>query len=122
MNEKGSIIRLGKQLEAENAAAFDLSTWLPSRQLCQMYHGDYADEFTPSNAVVMAESCTYISFLLAALTMSESEIQRYEESEMWTQCWCGEEHTEADVKPTFAKKFLTPRQIIQKMKETKNGH
>jgi len=82
-----ALIQLGRQLEAETNAAHDLWTWLPSHEVAQKHHGDYASEHQPSNADVIKEAAMYLGHLKhpdVALTP--------EEKEWFTSCPCGESH------------------------------
>jgi len=81
------LIRFGGQLAAENAAAHDLWTWLPSHKAAQKHHGDYAAEHCPSNRNVMFEAALY----LAVLQANPREYTA-EEQEWFTRCPCGEDH------------------------------
>ena len=81
------LIRFGQQLAEENAAAYDLWTWLPSHAIAQTHHGDYATEHCPSNSDVMREAALH----LARLKHPEQPLT-IEEEEWFTRCPCGEEH------------------------------
>lgn len=60
MNLKSEIRILSHQLDVEDEAAFNLWTWLPSYKDAKEKHGDYADEYRPTNADVMKEAAIYI--------------------------------------------------------------
>lgn len=81
------LIQLGQQLAAENDAAHDLWTWLPSYKVAQKHHGDYAYEYRPSNQDVMVEAAKYLAHLTRADTTMTAE-----EQEWFTRCSCGEDH------------------------------
>jgi hypothetical protein len=84
---KIDLIRLGEQLAAENDAAHDLWSWLPSHTIAVKHHGDYGSEHCPSNQDVMKEAAMYLGHLKhpeIALTP--------EEQEWFTRCPCGEDH------------------------------
>jgi hypothetical protein len=83
------LIRFGEQLAAENAAAHDLWTWLPSYKVAQKYHGDYASEHCPSNRDVMHEA----ALCLANASRCNTNMTP-EEEEWFTRCPCGEDHEE----------------------------
>lgn len=87
---KLDLIQLGAQLDAENNAAHDLWTWLPSHTIAQKHHGDYASEHCPSNVNVMREAAMYVGHL----KHPERELTR-EEKEWFTKCPCGETHAGA---------------------------
>jgi hypothetical protein len=82
------LIRFGEQLTAENTAASDLWSWLPSHKVAVKHHGDYAHEHTPSNKDVMHEAALYIAQLLDGSQRDYTE----EEKEWFTRCPCGEDH------------------------------
>lgn len=84
MNIREELISLGKDLEEERNEAFSLWTWLPSYQVAKKYHGDYADEYMPSIADVMKESCLYFASLKYPDSLTEDD-------KLWfTECPCGE--------------------------------
>ena len=81
------LIHFGQQLADENAAAFDLWSWLPSHAIAVKHHGDYASSHCPSNVDVMKEAAMYLGHLKrpeVPLTL--------EEQEWFTSCPCGEDH------------------------------
>ena len=80
------LINLGQQLEAENNAAHDLWTWLPSHKIAEKHHGDYASEHCPSNGDVMKEAAMYLKRPEATLAI--------EKQEWFSRCPCGEDHEE----------------------------
>ncbi len=87
------LIRLGEQLAAENAAAADLWSWLPSHKIAEQHHGDYASEHGPSNQDVMVEAAMYLGHLkhpTIPLTPGEKE--------WFARCPCGEDHEDAPAK------------------------
>jgi hypothetical protein len=88
------LIRLGEQLAAENNAAHDLWTWLPSYKVAQRHHGNYASNHCPSNEDVMTEATLYISLCLLQNTptahTSPAVRARFE------QCPCGDDHERPD--------------------------
>ena len=53
-----------KQRERTSEAAFNLWSWHPERHRLEMYYGDYADEFVPSEEWVMRETTTLVSYLM----------------------------------------------------------
>ncbi len=81
------LIRFGEQLAAENAAAHDLWTWLPSYKVAERHHGDYASEHCPSNRDVMYEAALYLTNTSRCNTEMTTE-----EQEWFTRCPCGEYH------------------------------
>ena len=60
---RSQVTALGRQLDREDNAAFNLWTWLPSFNMAEKYHGDYADEFRPYNDDVMEEAASMIGAL-----------------------------------------------------------
>lgn len=88
MSLKDDFIRLGKQLEDESNAAFNLWTWLPSYKDSQKGHGDYASEFMPSVADIMNEACCFIA---DGLNPSEEKIK---ERGYIYKCTCEEDHSQ----------------------------
>lgn len=81
------IIELGQQLSAENEAAHDLWTWLPSYRIAQKHHRDYASEHRPSNRDVMVEAAMWLANMSQAATTMTPE-----EEEWFKRCPCGEDH------------------------------
>jgi len=86
-NPRRVIQELGKELETEDNAAFDLWTWLPSYRAAKQHHGGYATEFLPSVTDIMREAATYIPLM-------DSDIME----DMMTvvelgKCPCGEDHS-----------------------------
>lgn len=81
------LIRFGEQLAAENTAASDLWSWLPSHKIATKHHGDHAGEHCPSVRDVMTEAAMYLAVL-------QDPPREYtpEEQEWFTRCPCGEEH------------------------------
>ncbi len=87
MKLKLNLIQLGEELAAENNAAADLWSWLPSHAIAEKHHSDYASAYCPSNRDVMTEAAMYLAHLKrpkAPLTP--------EELDWFTRCPCGEEH------------------------------
>lgn len=84
---KRDLIRLGEQLAEENNAAADLWSWLPSHEIAEKHHGDYASEHCPSNRDVLMEAAMY----LARLKRPEAPLS-LEEQRWFTSCPCGEDH------------------------------
>lgn len=82
------LIQLGQQLSAENDAAHDLWTWLPSYRVAQQHHRDQASDHRPSNRDVMVEAAMYL-----ANTNRADTTMTPEEKEWFTRCPCGEDHT-----------------------------
>lgn len=83
------LIRFGQQLADENAAAFDLWSWLPSHKIAEKRHGDYAGEHCPSKRDVMAEAAMYLAHLARPDEPLTAEDQAW-----FTRCPCGEDHLE----------------------------
>lgn len=81
------LIEFGQQLAAENDAAHDLWTWLPSYKVAEKFHGDYAMEHRPSNRDVMIEAAVY----LGRLKYPDAPLS-LEESRRLVECPCGEDH------------------------------
>lgn len=81
------LIQLGQQLAAENEAAHDLWTWLPSYRIAQKHHGDHASAHRPSNRDVMVEAAMY----LANIGRADTTVTPEEEA-WFTRCPCGEDH------------------------------
>ena len=82
-NARSTIQELARQLEAEDNAAFDLWSWLPSHKAAEKAHGDYASEHTPDPADVMKEAAIYIAFLRGR-EIGQAEV------EQWFGCPCQE--------------------------------
>ena len=76
-NLRDGMLELAKELEAEENAAFDLWSWLPSCKLAAKYHGDYYVEHQPCTADIMREACDVFA--------GETE-----KSLLTTTCPCGE--------------------------------
>ncbi len=92
MSLADELINLGAQLAAENDAAYDLWTWLPSCKTAQKHHGSYTAEHAehrPSNRDVMHESAMYLAYLVRA-----DGVMTAEEQEWLARCPCGEPHPE----------------------------
>jgi len=56
MTLRAEIQNLAHEFDAQDNAAFDLWTWLPSHREATKYHGDYASEFMPGIADIMIEA------------------------------------------------------------------
>lgn len=78
------IIRLGEELAAEDNAANDLWTWLPSYEVTQKYHGDYVLSFRQSVEDVLREAAMYFAHLKRPLVAPTEE-----EREWFGRCACG---------------------------------
>jgi hypothetical protein len=63
MSLKHDIVAFARELEATDAEAFSLWTWLPSRKMAEKAHGDYADEFQPTLADLMNEATAVLILL-----------------------------------------------------------
>jgi len=87
------LVNLGQELSDEQDKAHDLWTWLPSYQVAQKNHGDYASEFSPTPKDIMIEASMYISYLKDC-TGPNSANRQYtpEETEWFTKCSCGDDH------------------------------
>lgn len=88
---RSMIIALGYQLSEEDNAAHDLWSWLPSYQVAQKHHGDYAGNHRPSVHDVMIEAALYLGHLKnpgAALAP--------EEREWFERCPCDGDHGDAN--------------------------
>jgi hypothetical protein len=83
---KFDLIRLGEQLAAENNAAADLWTWLPSHAVAVERHGDYASSHCPGIRDVMLEAAMY----LAHLKHPKAPLGP-EEKEWFARCPCDED-------------------------------
>jgi hypothetical protein len=83
MNLRNEIRHLAAVLDAEDNAASDLWSWLPSHRAAVMCHGDYASEFTPSSTDVMVEATMYLSFL-------RDRVMDHAQTTDWFECPCGE--------------------------------
>lgn len=82
------LIRFGQQLAEEDAAAFDLWSWLPSHEVAKKHHGDHAADHRPTNRDVMVEAAMYLAHLKAP----PNEPMTAEEQKWFSQCPCGEDH------------------------------
>jgi hypothetical protein len=82
-NLRYDIQRFAAELDAQDNAAFDLWSWLPSHKAAKKAHGDYADEHTPSAADIMREAAV----VLAAHAGYPPSKEVVEE---WYGCPCGE--------------------------------
>jgi hypothetical protein len=90
MSTRQEIIRLGEQLAAEDNAAHDLWTWLPSHKVAERHHGDYADSVAPAVEDVLKEAAIYIHSLKRIGSTSPEDVA--EEREWFERCPCGEDH------------------------------
>lgn len=84
---KNDLIQLGEQLAAENNAAAQLWTWLPSHAVAVQHHGDYAAAPCPNNHDVMLEAALFLANVRRPDTTPTAE-----ETEWFTSCPCGETH------------------------------
>lgn len=71
---------LTREFDAEDNAAFDLWTWLPSYKAAQQHHEDHAGDFKPSNADVMIEAAQHFAAIKNVNNTTACP------------CPCGEEH------------------------------
>lgn len=78
-----AIQQLARQFEAEDNAAFDLWSWLPSHKAAKKAHGDYADEHRPELADLMKEAAMYFAYL-------KGHEHTQAEIEEWFGCPCKE--------------------------------
>lgn len=78
-----AIQQLARQFEAEDNAASDLWSWLPSHKAAEKAHGDYASEHQPALADLMKEAAMYFSHL-KGYEHTKAEIEE------WFGCPCGE--------------------------------
>jgi len=85
MRLRYEFMELARELEAEDNAACDLWTWLPSYRAAKERHGDYTDEVRPSNADLMIEA----SRMIATQRGYENDISDHQIWE-WFGCPCGE--------------------------------
>lgn len=76
---KDQIRTLAREFDADDAAAYDLWTWLPSYEFAGKCRGDYAIECQPSKAAIMEEAAEVISALKQGKPMPKCET-----------CPCGE--------------------------------
>jgi hypothetical protein len=94
MSLKHEICKFAREIEAQDNAAFDLWTWMPSYKAAQKAHGDYASEHQPSHADLMKETAMFLS-----------ELRGHEhtdaECEEWFGCPCGECEHAKGVRPTL---------------------
>jgi hypothetical protein len=94
MTFRGEMASLLRNLDAEDNAAFDLWTWLPSYKDTQAHHGDYTSEHKPSNADILREAA--LVFSLKKYT-EQAEIDSWwarnkAEADSFFKCQCGKEH------------------------------
>ena len=90
MKEIDMIIQLGKRLDEQKEAAFELWTLLPSYRAAQIGHGDYAGEHAPSVKDIIIEANLFITHGLAPTA------EQYAEAGEYYSCPCGEEHSAAE--------------------------
>lgn len=86
---------LVRRLDADDNAAYELWTWLPSYKVAQKHHGDYASNHQPPAADVMREAA-----MVFALQARPDSVTPAEQAEWFEQCPCGESHTEDGEDPT----------------------
>jgi hypothetical protein len=87
------LIRFAQQLADEDAAAFDMWTWLPSCKVAEKYHGSHSANFRPSNRDVIVEAVLYIAHL-----KHPHEPLTDEQKEWFKRCPCGEDHDDEESK------------------------
>lgn len=75
-----------KDLDAADAAANDLWSWLPSYTVAKRHHGDYVLEVCPSPTDVMNEAATVLALQRSGREPNE------EEKALLESCPCGEGH------------------------------
>lgn len=92
MSLRSDIQSLANEFDAEDNAAVDLWSWLPSRKIAEKYHGDCADNVRPSIESLMTEA-TIVLAEKAGYPPSE------ETRREWSECPCGEGHDESEVSP-----------------------
>lgn len=80
MNLKHAIQQLAHEFDAQDNAAHDLWTWLPSYKDARTKHGDYADEFRPILSDLLKEATLFISHKL-----NPTDEQKQEAGELY-QC------------------------------------
>jgi len=83
MSVRHELARLLKDLDAADAAANDLWTWLPSYAACKKKHGDHVDAYRPPNDTIMSEAA---SFFAVTLKGREPDV----DEKLLFQCPCGE--------------------------------
>lgn len=64
MKLKAAIQEFAHELDAQDNAAYDLWTWLPSCKAAQEHHGDYHAEFMPSLSEILIEAANYVADLV----------------------------------------------------------
>lgn len=89
-NLRDALIMFGDELAKEKDAAFDLWSWLPSRQAAEVAHGDYASSYCPSVRDIMTEAATFIGHRMAPTPEQLASEELY-------QCPCGVDHSLKDV-------------------------
>lgn len=88
MSARDLIAELARQFAAEDNAAFDLWSWLPSHRRASKAHGDYASEYRPSIASLLYEATLVLS------GTSDAKIAEYLDE---VGCSCGEVHEDVGV-------------------------
>jgi hypothetical protein len=87
MSIRHEIQALARQFDAEDNAAFDLWSWLPSYKEAKKFHGEYVDQHEPSIADIMKEASIFFSH-----KMNPTPEQIKEAGEFY-KCPCGENHS-----------------------------
>lgn len=82
------ILELGHQFEAEDNAASDLWTWLPSHAVAEKHHGSQAVNVQPTIKDIMREASIYFAHQKYRAGQPYTE----EEREWFEECPCGESH------------------------------
>lgn len=99
MTAKSMICELARTIEAENNAAYDLWSWLPSRKAAERDHGDYADEAMPSTADVMKEA----AMVFGCMCFPPDSNFTAEQHDWFKGSEEAEPHSDAILKAFFAK-------------------
>lgn len=94
-NFKRDLIRFAEALSAEQSAAADLWSWLPSHKVAAKHHGDYAVEYCPSNHDVLVEAAMYVAHLLHPSDPLTAEARAW-----FALCPCGADHADGDAGAT----------------------
>jgi hypothetical protein len=94
MTLRGEMASLLRNLDAEDNAAFDLWTWLPSYKDATTHHGDYASEHKPSNADILREAALVFSLkkYTEQVDIDSWWSRNKAEADSFFKCQCGEEH------------------------------
>lgn len=82
------IIQLGRTLEKQHNAAFDMWTWLPSYRQAVAGHGDYASVEMPPIEDIITEATIFIR----DGAPKEITPMMYRNSGGLYKCPCGEDH------------------------------